>query len=56
MISGVDNFCHVGGLVGGILITMGLGIDGKSKTFERVNGFICLLIYVLALSYLIFLK
>ena len=56
MISGIDNFCHVGGLVGGILITMALGIDGKSKNFEKVNGIICLLIYVVALVYLIFFK
>ena len=56
MISGVDNFCHIGGLVGGILITMALGIDGRSKTYEKVNGVICLLIFVAILIYAIFFK
>lgn len=56
MLNGIDNFCHIGGLVGGILITMALGIDGKSKSYEKINGLICLLIYVGALSYLIFFR
>ena len=36
--SGVDNFAHIGGLLGGIVTTMALGVDGKSSTFEKVNG------------------
>ncbi len=53
---GIDNFCHIGGLIGGILITMALGIDGKSKTSEKINGLICLLLYVGAISYFIFFR
>lgn len=56
MLEGIDNMAHIGGLVGGLLITMALGIDGKSKTSEKVNGFICLAIYVAFLSYLLFFR
>ncbi len=54
--SSIDNFCHIGGLLGGIFITMALGIDGKSKTYEKVNGIICLLIYIGVLTYFIFFR
>ncbi len=54
MFTGIDNFCHIGGLLGGILATMALGIDGKSKKSERINGIICLIIFIAFLLYLIF--
>lgn len=54
--SGIDNFCHIGGLIGGILTTMALGIDGKSKNFEKINGMICLLLFIGILCYLIFFR
>ncbi|HAB66124.1 MAG TPA: hypothetical protein DCE23_02030 [Firmicutes bacterium] len=56
MMNGIDNFCHIGGLAGGLLITMALGVDGKSKVSEKVNGFICLLAYIGVLSYFIFFR
>lgn len=56
MMNGIDNFCHIGGLAGGLLITMALGVDGKSKVSEKVNGFICLLAYIGILSYFIFFR
>ncbi len=56
LMSGIDNYCHIGGLIGGVLITMALGIDGRSKTFEKVNGFICLLLYIGILSYFLFVR
>lgn len=40
MMSGVDNFAHIGGLIGGALITVALGVKDKSSTFEKVNGWI----------------
>lgn len=56
LIAGIDNFGHIGGLIGGILCTMALGIDGKSKTFEKINGMICLLAFVGILIYVIMFK
>ena len=52
MMSGIDNFAHIGGLIGGFLITIGLGIKYKSSTFEKVNGLIISIIYVLFLAYM----
>lgn len=54
MLNGVDNFAHIGGLIGGFLITIGLGIKYKSSTFEKINGLIISFIYVLFLAYMAF--
>lgn len=55
MLSGVDNFAHIGGLVGGLMITMALGVKDKSSTFERVNGWIITAIFVAFISYFAFI-
>lgn len=52
--SGIDNAAHIGGLVGGVLITIGVGVKYKSSTFEKVNGWITSIIYVLFLIYMAF--
>ena len=49
---GIDNFAHIGGLVGGYLATMALGVPGKSKTSDRINGSIVL---TLLIAFLIFM-
>lgn len=51
---GIDNFAHVGGLIGGMICTMGLGIEGKSSSFEKVNGKIISLLFMLFCLYLAF--
>ena len=43
---GIDNFAHIGGLIGGTIMTMGLGIDGKSTTFEKTNGLIVTILFL----------
>lgn len=49
MVSSIDNFAHIGGLIGGILITMGLGVKSKTKTVDKVNG------YIFSFMYFVFL-
>ena len=40
MVSGIDNFAHIGGLIGGGLVTKALGIQDKSTSSEKINGWI----------------
>ena len=54
MVPGIDNFAHIGGLVGGYLLTMILGVPGKTKKSDRINGSIVLLLLVAFLSYMLF--
>ena len=54
MVPGIDNFCHIGGLVGGYLLTMILGVPGKSKRNDRINGTIVLILLVAFLCYMLF--
>ena len=53
MASGIDNFAHIGGLVGGVLITSALGLKYKTDKQGRINGIILSLIY---LGFLIFMN
>lgn len=50
---GIDMAGHIGGLVGGVLSTMALGIEKKTKKSDRINGIICLLILVIFLFILL---
>jgi rhomboid protease GluP len=50
-ISGIDNACHIGGLIGGYLATMIVKVDYKSKTSETINGII---VYTLLCIFLIY--
>lgn len=53
--SNIDNACHIGGLIGGYLISMLLGLDKDNKK-DRINGIILLGIYILFLIYLVFFR
>ena len=53
--NGIDNAAHIGGLIGGAIITVALGIKYKSSTFERVNGLIVAFIYLIFLIYMGFI-
>lgn len=56
IVSGIDNAAHIGGLIGGILISMGLGVKYKSSKSEQINGYILTTIFLAFLIYLGFFK
>ena len=51
---GIDMAAHIGGFVGGILVSMMVGIPDKSKTKDIINGTVLTIIYLLFISYLAF--
>ena len=54
IISGVDNSAHIGGLIGGTLISIALGVKDKSSWFERINGWIITVIFLAFAIYMAF--
>jgi len=52
--SSVDNAAHIGGLVGGILISMLVGVPDKMEKKDKINGIILTLIYIVFICYLAF--
>ena len=55
MVPGIDNAAHIGGLIGGALIMIGVGVKYKSSNFEKINGLIVSAIYLGFLIYMAFL-
>ena len=56
MLRGIDNWAHIGGLIGGIFSTMAVGIKYKSEKYEIVNGIILYSVYILFILYMVFFK
>jgi len=54
ILPGIDNAAHIGGLIGGVLISAALGVKYKSSNFEKSNGLILSIIFTLFLIYMAF--
>lgn len=50
----IDNFAHIGGLVGGLFSAMCVGIEGKTNKKDQVNGIIVTVLFVVFLLYMLF--
>ena len=46
ILPGIDIFAHIGGLIGGVLISMALGVKYKSSTSSKINGYVLTTILV----------
>lgn len=53
-VSGIDNFAHIGGLIGGTLMSIALGVKDKSSWFERINGWIITIVFLVFSVYMAF--
>lgn len=54
--SGINNFAHIGGLIGGILLSMAVGVKYKSHKSDQINGIVMSLIFVGFLVYMVFFR
>lgn len=52
----IDVMAHIGGLVGGLLASYGLGLKTGHKKSERINGMIVTILLILFLLYIIIFK
>ena len=52
----INNLAHIGGLIGGVLVSMAVGVKYKSNKFDIINGIIMTLIFISFLSYVIFFR
>ncbi len=55
-VPGIDIMAHLGGFIGGILLTMAVGVKDKSTTSDRINGVIMSSIFLVFLIYMGFFR
>lgn len=54
--SGINNYAHLGGLLGGYLASTAVGVKYKSSKSEKINGSIVLILLFLFLIYMSFFR
>ena len=52
----INNLAHIGGLIGGVLVSMAVGVKYKSNKADIINGIIMTLIFTIFLIYMIFFR
>ena len=52
----INNLAHIGGLIGGVLVSMAVGVKYKSAKSDIINGIIMTLIFTGFLIYMIFFR
>jgi rhomboid protease GluP len=56
LMPGIDVYAHIGGLIGGILISMWIGIGDKNRKVDQINGAIVFISMFLFMLYLVLTK
>ena len=56
MIPGIDISAHLGGLIGGLLLSYQVGVVNKEKTKDKINGLIIILILIVFLIFMLIKK
>lgn len=56
IIPSVDVYAHIGGCLGGLLLSYTVGVANKKSTNDRISGTIIIIISFIVLSYLLMIK
>ena len=56
LLSSIDLSAHIGGLIGGYLISMALGIDTEKDNKSKINGIVLTIILILFMIYIGFVR
>ena len=53
MVPSIDMSAHLGGLIGGVLVSMGIGIGDKGRKNDQINGIIVLILMSAFMVYML---